>query len=291
MSVTMALHTDQGRLFFKRYMPSLNLNPYTETSRITFAHAVQDYLWKRGFPVPRLLRNRDSDTLTVEGSHIYAISEFVDGYDYNTLKPTAMLQSAGEMLGRIHGEFAGISTVSCARVDANGRGGYRVAAPAAWADTDCRFWKRAATPYRKVRSMDGWRKWSDWRHDHPLAVREIGLFTATNRAQNLKFDDEGRVKSIFDLDTARPANRVFDLAYALVFFPAVYPKRPLDIPPEVNFFGFLRSGLSAVGCRAGVAAGSSQACLSARHDVVAAPPRQSRNARTCTSMDRGLSEQ
>ena len=47
------------------------------------------------------------------------------------------------------------------------------------------------------------------------------------RAQNLKFDAEGRVKAILDFDSARPANSAYDLAYALVFFPAVYQDSPL----------------------------------------------------------------
>ena len=109
MSSTMALHTDRGKLFLKRYKPAsdLNLNPPMDISRIAFAHAVQDYLWERDFPIPRLLRNRDGDTLTNEGSEIYAISEFVDGYNYDAAKPTGALQSAGDILGRIHDELRG----------------------------------------------------------------------------------------------------------------------------------------------------------------------------------------
>jgi Ser/Thr protein kinase RdoA (MazF antagonist) len=46
------------------------------------------------------------------------------------------------------------------------------------------------------------------------------------RAQNLKFAGT-RIRAILDLDTARPAERLFDLGYALVFFPAVYQDAPL----------------------------------------------------------------
>ena len=75
MSSTMALNTDQGKQFLKRYEPAsdLDLNPSMHIPRIAFTHAVQEYLGKLGFPIPRLLRNSDGDTLTVEGSDIYAI--------------------------------------------------------------------------------------------------------------------------------------------------------------------------------------------------------------------------
>ena len=226
MSVTMALHTDQGRLFFKRYTPSLNLNPYTETSRITFAHSVQDYLWKRGFPVPRLLRNRDGDTLTVEGSDIYAVAEFVDGYDYNAVKATGALESAGEMLGRIHGELRG----------------FQPSVAHEWAPMDEEVIELLRQRLGRIRiaasetdsypvsedQIDGWTTEVERLASRPSAGGEGDwIIHGDYRAQNLKFDDEGRVKSIFDLDTARPANRAFDLAYALVFFPAVYQDAPL----------------------------------------------------------------
>ena len=54
MSSTMALHTDRGKLFLKRYKPAsdLNLNPSSHRPRIAFTHAVQDCLWERDFPIP-----------------------------------------------------------------------------------------------------------------------------------------------------------------------------------------------------------------------------------------------
>ena len=90
MSSTMALNTDQRELFLKRYKPApdLNLNPSTHIPRIAFTHAVQEYLGKREFPIPRLLRNRGGDTLTVDGNEIYAISEFVEGFDFDAVQST-----------------------------------------------------------------------------------------------------------------------------------------------------------------------------------------------------------
>ena len=228
MSSTMALHTDRGKLFLKRYTPAsdLNLNPPTDISRIAFAHAVQDYLWDRGFPIPRLLRNRDGDTLTNEGSEIYAISEFVDGYDYDTVETTKALQSAGDILGRIHDELRGFRPsvdfkwvpmhdevinllrlrLERIRTAASQTAGYPVS------ESQITEWK---TEVERLAA------------ELPVPDEGDWIIHGDYRAQNLKFHAEGKVKAILDLDTARPANRIFDLAYALVFFPAVYQNTPL----------------------------------------------------------------
>ena len=236
MSSTMALHTDQGRLFLKRYncSSSFNPTPSTEVSRIAFTHSVQDYLGKREFPIPRFLRNRNGDTLTVEGSDIYAISEFVEGCDYGAVKPTTALQSAGETLGRIHRELRGIQPsvayewtsmddevinllrrrLERIRITASETGGYPV--------SENQIDKWIAEVKRLAAGL-------------PVANEGDWIIHGDYRAQNLKFDTEGMVKAILDLDTVRPASRVTDLAYALVFFPAVYQDIPLT-PNQKSVF-------------------------------------------------------
>ena len=74
------------------------------------------------------------------------------------------------------------------------------------------------------------------RLDAGLPVTDEGdwIIHGDYRAQNLKFDDDGNVTSILDLDTARPANRSFDLAYGLGLFPRRLPKHPLNGPPEIR---------------------------------------------------------
>ena len=228
MSSTMALHTDRGKLFLKRYKPAsdLNLNPSSHRPRIALTHAAQDYLWDRGFPIPRLLRNRDGDTLTNEGSEIYAISEFVDGHDYDVAKPNGALKSAGDILGRIHDELRGFRPsvdfkwvpmhdevinllrlrLERIRTAASQTAGYPVS------ESQIAEWK---TEVQRLAAELPVPNEGDW------------IIHGDYRAQNLKFHAGGKVKAILDLDTARPANRTFDLAYALVFFPAVYQNTPL----------------------------------------------------------------
>ena len=236
MSSTMALNTDRRRLFLKRYTPAsdLNLNPPTEISRIAFAHSVQDYLWKLDFPIPCLLRNRDGDTLTVEGSEIYAISEFVDGYDYDAVAPARALQSAGDILGRIHDELRG----------------FRLSVDFKWVPMHDEVINLLRLRLERIRTAASQTagypvsesQITEWkteveRLDAGLPATDEGdwIIHGDYRAQNLKFDADGNVTGILDLDTARPANRTFDLAYALVLFPAVYQDTPLK-PIQKSIF-------------------------------------------------------
>ena len=228
MSATMLLHTDRGTLFLKHYQPpsSSNFNQSTETLRISFTHAVQDYLYKKDFPIPRLRRNRSGDTLTVEGNEIYAISKFVEGCDYDAVEPTGALQSAGETLGRMHNELRG----------------FRPSVEFPWApmrDEVIGSLRRRLERIRATAPKTGDYPVSESRIDEwkteverlaaELPVPDEGdwIIHGDYRAQNLKFDAEGRVKSLLDFDSARPANRAYDLAYALVYFPAVYQDTPL----------------------------------------------------------------
>ena len=224
----MALNSDQGKLFLKRYKPApdLNLNPSTHIPRIAFTHAVQEFLRKREFPIPRLLRNRGGDTLTVEGNEIYAISEFVEGFDFDAVQPTGALQSAGETLGRIHNELRG----------------FRPSVDYQWAPMHDEVIGALRERLKRIRTAasetSGYpvseSQTAEWmteaeRLTAQLPVLDEGdwIIHGDYRAQNLKFESEGKVKAILDFDSARPANRAYDLAYALVYFPAVYQDTPL----------------------------------------------------------------
>ena len=228
MSSTMALNTDQGKLFLKRYKPTsdLDLSPSMHIPRIAFTHAVQKYLGKLEFPIPRLLRNRDGDTLTVEGSDSYAIFEFVEGQGYDAAQPIGALHSAGETLGRIHRELRGFQPTL----------GFK------WVPMHEEVFNLLRPRLERIRitasETDGYpvsrKQIDEWmvevgRLAAELSVPDEGdwIIHGDYRAQNLKFDAEERVKSLLDFDSARPANRAYDLAYALVFFPSVYQDTPL----------------------------------------------------------------
>ncbi len=228
MSSTMTLNTDQGKLFLKRYKPApdLYLNPSMHIPRIAFTHVIQEYLGKRGFTIPHLLRNRDGDTLTVEGNEIYAISEFVEGFDFDAVQPTGTLQSASETLGRMHNESRGLRSP----VDFQW--------PPMHEEVIGSLRQRLKRIQTVASETSGYpvskSQISEWVTDverlaaeSTLPDDEDWIIHGDYRAQNLKFDAEGMVNAILDFDTVRPANRLYDLAYALVFFPAVYQDTPL----------------------------------------------------------------
>ena len=228
MSSTMALNTDQGKLFLKRYKPAsdLDFSPSMHIPRIAFTHAVQEYLGRLEFPIPRLLRNSDGDTLTVEGSDSYAIFEFVEGHGYDAEQPIGALHSAGETLGRIHRELRGSQPSF----------GFK------WVPMHDEVFNLLRLRLERIRIAASEADWypvarnriDEWMVEAGRLAAELSesddgdwIIHGDYRAQNLKFDAEGRVKAILDFDSARPANRAYDLAYALVFFPSVYQDTPL----------------------------------------------------------------
>lgn len=236
MSSTVALNTDQGKLFLKRYKPApdLNLNPSTHIPRIAFTHAVLEYLGKREFSIPRLLRNRGGDTLTVDGNEIYAISEFVEGFDFDAVQLTGALQSAGETLGQFHRELQG----------------FRPSVDYQWAPMHDEVVNLLRQRLKRIRTAasetTGYpvseSQIAEWMTEAERLAAELPvpdeadwIIHGDYRAQNLKFDPKGMVKAILDFDSARPAGRVTDLAYALVFFPAVYQDTPLT-PNQKSVF-------------------------------------------------------
>ena len=202
--------------------------------RIAFTHSVQGYLGKLDFPIPRLLRNRDGDTLTVEGSDIYAIFEFVEGHGYDVAQPIGALYSAGETLGRIHRKSRGFQRTLRFK----------------WVPMHDEVFNLLRVRLERIRitasEIDRYpvsrNQIDEWmvevgRLAAELSVPDEGdwIIHGDYRAQNLKFDSEGKVKAILDFDSARPASRVTDLAYALVFFPAVYQDTPLT-PNQKSVF-------------------------------------------------------
>ena len=232
MSTTMQLVTNQGTLFLKIYKSAQNQKTPTQLDlpRIAFTHTVQDFLYQEGFPVPRLLPNNSGETFTVCDSpleiwEVYALSEFIEGSDYD-IANSEQLRASGEMLGRLHQQLrrfqpqiqlAGpsLETELFIQLEARLSRLQPVTEKDPSAPTQIDSWidevgslKSAVSTAHDAKSEQGW------------------LIHGDYRAQNLKFDDSG-IRAILDLDTACPGSRMYDLGYALVFFPAVYQDTPL----------------------------------------------------------------
>lgn len=236
MSTTVKLNTAQGELFLKCYKSDA-LFSTNSVQRIAYTHAVHCFLWEQVLPVPRLLVNKAGETYTMSGAQVYAVSEFVEGNSYDSTNPTEALHYAGEMLGHLHQQLQGFGSsqfpIACewspmeSEVFAQLRerlAGIRVAV----ADSE--------NPPVSHDVIDGWlAELETLENGLGAAVSSQWVIHGDYRAQNLKFDKGNRICAILDLDTARPADRLFDLGYALVFFPAVYQDTPLTANQQAVF--------------------------------------------------------
>ena len=232
MSTTMQLATNQGTLFLKIYKSVRNQKTPTQLDlqRIAFTHTVQDFLYQEGFPIPRLLPNNSGETFSVcetplETGAVYALSEFIEGSDYD-IANSEQLRASGEMLGRLHQQLrrfqlqiqpAGpsLETELFIQLEARLSRLQPVTEKDPSAPTQIDSWidevgilKSSVSTAHDAESEQGW------------------LIHGDYRAQNLKFDGSG-IRAILDLDTACPGSRMYDLGYALIFFPAVYQDIPL----------------------------------------------------------------
>ena len=240
MSTTMRLATDRGALFLKIYKPARDQRggAQTDLQRIAFTHALQNFLYREGFPVPYLLPNSSGETFNVCDSplgteEVYALSEFVEGSDYNVAN-IDQLCASGEMLGRLHYRLRQFHSQ------------IRPAIPPLGAEIFMQLQERLSRLQPVVEKdlvppphIDLWIHEVEMLQDsigaaHNTEYEQGWLIHGDYRAQNLKFDG-GCIHAILDLDTAGPASRLYDLGYALVFFPAVYQDTPLTTDQQSLF--------------------------------------------------------
>lgn len=232
MNTTMRLATNRGTLFLKIYKPARNQRPpaHPDLERIAFTHAVQTFLHREGFPVPRLLVNSNGKTFSVCGNplgtgEVYALSEFIEGADYDVAN-SEQLHVSGEMLGRFHQQLRQFQP----QIQPDG--------PPLGTEIFIQLQKRLSRLQPIVeKDLVPPTQIDSWIHEVEILRDSIGaahnteyeqrwLIHGDYRAQNLKFDGAG-IRAILDLDTACSAPRLYDLGYALIFFPSVYQDTPL----------------------------------------------------------------
>ena len=232
MSTTMRLATNRGTLFLKIYKSAQNQRTpaQPDLQRIAFTHAVQNFLYQEGFPVPRLLPNNSGETFSVcdtapETREVYALSEFIEGSDYDVAN-SEQLRTSGEMLGHLHQQLRQFQPQ------------IQLAGPPLETEIFIQLQERLSRLQPIVEDylvsptqIDSWIQEVEVLKSsigalHDTQYEQDWLIHGDYRAQNLKFDDMS-IRAILDLDTACSAPRLYDLSYALVFFPAVYQDIPL----------------------------------------------------------------
>ena len=232
MSTTMRLATNRGTLFLKIYQSARNQKTpaQPDLQRIAFTHTVQNFLYQEGFPVPRLLPNNSGETFSVcdqppNTGEVYALSEFIEGSDYDVAN-SEQLRTSGEMLGHLHQQLHRFQPEM------------QPAGPPIETEIFIQLQERLSRLQPIVeRDLVSPTQINSWIYEVDVLKSSVGaqhdtqneqewLIHGDYRAQNLKFDGSD-ICAILDLDTACPASRLYDLGYALVFFPAVYQATPL----------------------------------------------------------------
>ena len=232
MSTTMRLATNRGTLFLKIYKSARiqKTRAQPDLQRIAFTHTVQNFLYQEGFPVPRLLPNNSGETVSVcdnplETREVYALSEFIEGSDYD-IANSEQLRASGEMLGRLHQQL-----LQC-------QPEMQPIGPPLETEVFIQLQERLSRLQPIVEEeMVSPTQITSWIDEVDVLKSSVGarhdtqyeqewLIHGDYRAQNLKFDG-ANIRAILDLDTACPAPRLYDLGYALAFFPAVYQAIPL----------------------------------------------------------------
>ena len=240
MSTTMRLATNRGIWFLKVYKSARNQRTpaQPDLQRIAFTHAVQTFLHQEGFPVPRLLPNNSGETFSVcdtplETGEVYALSEFIEGFDYDVAN-SEQLRTSGEMLGRLHKQLRQFQPQ------------IQPAEPSLETEIFIQLQERLSRLQPVVEEdlasptqIDSWIQdvevlKSSVGAPHDAQYEQAWFIHGDYRAQNLKFDGSD-IRAILDLDTACPAARLYDLGYALVFFPAVYQHTPLTSNQRSTF--------------------------------------------------------
>lgn len=237
MSTTMRLATNRGALFLKIYKSAQNQKTpaQPDLQRIAFTHAVQNFLYREGFPVPCLLPNSRGETFSVCGSplktgEVYALSEFIEGSDYEVTN-SDQLHASGEMLGRLHQRLRQFQPQ------------IKPAGPPLETEIFIQLKEQLSRLQPVVETdpvsptqIDSWIREVDGLRDtiHNTQYEQEWIIHGDYRAQNLKFDGNS-IRAILDLDTACPASRLYDLGYALIFFPAVYQDIPLTTNQQSIF--------------------------------------------------------
>ncbi len=170
--------------------------------------------------------------VAVEAGHVFTLFEYVDG---ETFAPEDLTEwrEAGRTLARMHG-------IPAPRAPAPSLAARSLLRDAKESLRGLR--ERGRTPERILNALeDARRETAETLPPEEHLVLVHGDF----RGQNLLFDGS-RVRAVLDLDEAGPGEASMDLAYALVFFQAVYRVGP-PTPDRTGAFleGYAGAGPSS----------------------------------------------
>lgn len=232
MSSGATVVTDKGARSLKIYGRGVG-----NQGRILYTHELLRFLAEAEFPAVRLLPATDGKTLVRHRRSNVALFEFVEGHAYEP-GDRKQLVSAAKALGEYHrlvSSFAPHAQCGWEPMP-------RVVIDALEADLRKTTSTVDKAPDGPVFPRDLEQIHAQLEAIHAELEQEPEVSAGDSllaihgdfRAQNLRFED-GKVAAVLDFDRARPAERIFDLCYALVFFQAVIQPRALS-PQEMTDF-------------------------------------------------------
>ena len=233
--------TDQGRFLLKRRARGKD-----HPLKVAYAHAVQEYLDKQGFPVPRLVPVKDGDdTMVILSDLIYEMFEFVPGEPFHGLLEEA--EDGGRVLANFHKFLARYeSEWEPSRQgyhDANGVRSNLNGIPSAIGKDDSVAGKEGELLATVGSLFDAYEAASEKVSDAGYADWPAQIVHADWHPGNMLFKD-GAVAAVIDYDSLHLLPAVTDLANGALQFSIIGgPTDPRDWPPELDeqrYTAFLR---------------------------------------------------
>ena len=224
------IETSTGVWTLRRQAPDLTQDD------TRFRHAFMAHLTQAGLPVPTLLPTPEGRTWAIARESVYELQAYIPGEPFASDESAARVESAASLLGALHQASAEFSWTPYAWPED------RSAPALAQAYTDLirqaaeRFWAGSSVAAGLARVADA----CDERI--AAAAHALSLTPAPPelhihgdfQPHNLAFTG-GAASALYDFDAARWEQRVYELAYALLFFTGLRwsDGEPLT-PPRVD---------------------------------------------------------
>ncbi|MBM4049664.1 MAG: hypothetical protein FJ279_31600, partial [Planctomycetes bacterium] len=212
MSDTAAVELDGGRRVFKVFGRGAQ-----GTVQVRFSLELQAFLGAKGYPTPKIVPALNGQPFVEKGDKVCALLEFVEG-QLHTPGNVGQLVAAARRLAEFHdlaSQFQPSEPLDwppmAEAVFAAKRAELADVMAAAAKTED------PLLGFCDLRRVEGLLAQAEREFAHlPLPELPQRIIHGDYRAQNLLFAGD-TVTAVLDFDFARPAQRLFDLAYALVF--------------------------------------------------------------------------
>jgi len=224
------IETSSGAWMLRRQAPDLSLDD------TRFRHAFMAHLTQAGLPVPTLLPTPEGRTWAITRDNVYELQAYMPGEPFSSDDSAARVESAASLLGALHQASADFPWAPYAWPEERSAPALAQSYTNLIRQAAQRFWAGSSVGAGLVRVADA----CDERiaaAAHALALTpappELHIH-GDFQPHNLAYSGVA-TSALYDFDAARWEQRVYELAYALLFFTGLRwtEDEPL-IPPRVD---------------------------------------------------------